>query len=153
MRSRIRPSGELEAAPSHCSYNRRVLAASGWFPEDMRAGEDTVVNLRLWREGHRAYRQKDALLYHNSPCTTLPRLLRHHFVRGQAWGRILVARGTGFPELENYVGRRFARTTANVGSWGGDLEEEFRRVRLLVRLGMTAAWLGMISEIRIRRRT
>ncbi|HET7717262.1 MAG TPA: glycosyltransferase family A protein [Bauldia sp.] len=147
-----RPSGELATPPAHCSYDRRVLAASGWFPEDMRAGEDTVVNLRLWQQGHRAYRAQDVYLCHISRCTTFWRLVRHHFVRGRAWGRILVERGTGFPELSRYVGRRLQRTMANVEAWGGDLAPEFARVRFLVRLGIVAAFLGMISEIGLRRR-
>ena len=147
-----RPSGELQEAPAHCSYDRRKLMASGLFPEDMRAGEDTVVNLRLWAEGHRAYRAQTVHLYHISRCRSPWRLARHHFVRGRAWGRILVARGTGFPELSGYFKRRLAKTTANVERWGGDLGEEFDRVRYLVRLGIRAAWSGMLWEIKVARK-
>src|SRR6185436_1653671 len=54
-----RPSGELAGPPGHCSYVRELLVAAGGFPEDMRAGEDTVVNIALTRRGYRAYRSQD----------------------------------------------------------------------------------------------
>ena len=77
-----RPSEELGEAPAHCSYWRHLLEEVGGFPEDRRAGEDTVVNVELIRRGHRAYRARDVRLVHNTPCTTVTRLVRHHFVRG-----------------------------------------------------------------------
>ena len=46
-----RPSGRLSGPPAHCSYIRDHLVAAGGFPEDMRAGEDTVVNVELTRRG------------------------------------------------------------------------------------------------------
>ena len=56
-----RPSTELDGAPAHCSYRRSALLAVGGFPEDLRAGEDTVVNQALVRRGYHAYRAQDVL--------------------------------------------------------------------------------------------
>ncbi len=146
-----RPSEELDRPPAHCSYKREILDRLSPFPEDMRAGEDTVVNTRLWSEGHRAWRDKDVFLFHRSPCTTPWRLMSHHFERGRAWGRILSERGEGLAVLGNYVERRMARTVANVSQWGQEFEPEFKKVRMLVRLGILAAWTGMTYEM-VRRR-
>jgi glycosyltransferase involved in cell wall biosynthesis len=146
------PSRELARAPAHCSYDRKVLLNSGLFPEDMRAGEDTVVNERLWKQGHRAYRNRAVVLYHRSPCTTPLRLVRHHFVRGRAWGRILAAQGTGFGVLSGYVSARMQRTSDNVEAWGGELAAHFARVKPLVWLGIVSAWLGVGYELAHRKR-
>ena len=69
---------------------RDLVLAVGGFPEDMRAGEDTVVNRELWRRGHSAFRAQDVSLTHHSRCRTPTRLVRHHYVRGRALGRIMV---------------------------------------------------------------
>ena len=71
------------------------IAVTSWSwsagsPEDMRAGEDTVVNNELWRRGYKAYRAQDVWLVHHSPCRTPVGLARHHFIRGRAGGRILL---------------------------------------------------------------
>src|SRR6266511_718091 len=87
-----RPSMELEAPPAHCSYAREFLLQVGGFPEDMRAGEDTVVNTALYERGFRAYRAREVVLVHHTPCADPWRLVRHHFVRGRALGRILAER-------------------------------------------------------------
>lgn len=141
-----RPSGELARPPAHCSYDREALLRCGGFPEDMRAGEDTVVNDRLWNQGHRAWRDKDVVLYHRSPCATPWLLMRHHFVRGRAWGRILCERDAPFPPFWRYVAGRSARTAANVAEWGQGLEQQFKRVRLLVWLGICSAWMGVAYQ-------
>ena len=92
-----RPSGELAAAPAHCSYVRQFVVEAGGFPDDVRAGEDTVLNQALWSRGHRAYRAREITLVHRSPCTNPLRLVRHHFVRGRALARIVRERDDGRP--------------------------------------------------------
>jgi len=141
------PSCELVKPPAHCSYDRKVLQDSGLFPEDMRAGEDTVVNERLWKEGYRAYRDGSILLHHKRPCTTLLRLIQHHFIRGRAWGQILAARGSSVGALSGYVSKRMQQTTHNVDAWGGELGAQFARVKPLVWLGIISAWLGAVYEL------
>lgn len=145
-----RPSGELSKPPMHCSYNRKILLGSGLFPEDMRAGEDTVVNTRLWREGHRAYRANQVTLIHRSPCRNPWLLSKHHFIRGRAWGRIISERGYSCSLLIYYLPQRLRRTKLNVAKWGGEFTEEYRRVRTLCALGATSAWLGTCYEYAIR---
>lgn len=150
-----RPSGELDHAPTRCSYVRFLLDEVGGFPEDRRAGEDTVVNTELWRRGFSAYREQRAGAIHRSPCTTVLRLVRHHRARGRAWGQILLERHgsrrgvimrRGLPLLV-YVPRRIRRIGGAVGAHGGDLRSRYRRVWPLVALGATAAWWGIIVEI------
>jgi glycosyltransferase involved in cell wall biosynthesis len=157
-----RPTMELDQAPSHCSYHRETLLAVGGFPETMRAGEDTVVNQELVRRGHRALRAQDVALIHRSPCRTPWKLVRHHFTRGRAYGRIVRDRDglsmRVFPGAEErrilkaLSSGRVERTTANVERWAGDpeLEATYRRVYRLVVLGALAATAGAWLEL-IRR--
>ena len=158
-----RPSAKLEAAPAHCSYVRQFLVEAGGFPEDMRAGEDTVANHAMWRRGHRAYREREVQLTHRSPCTNPARLIRHHFVRGRALGQIMLGEhGGGRPTrrpkralrfLTGYGRRRLAATDQRVADWGPELTGEYRRARPLVVLGIAAAWAGAALELgRPRRR-
>ncbi len=153
-----RPSEELQGPPSHCSYRRDLLDEIGGFPEDLRAGEDTVVNRELFRRGHRAWRAADVPLIHKSPCTNVCRLLRHHFQRGRGLGRILLddARAQTEPLLTRrfldrmalrYVPERLATVQANVHRWGGALLSEYSEVRHLVALGAAAAWIGTWYEL------
>jgi glycosyltransferase involved in cell wall biosynthesis len=146
-----RPSGELQGAPSHCSYVREFLLEVGGFPEDLRAGEDTVVNQELWRRGHRAYREREIRLVHRSPCTGPLRLVRHHFRRGNAFGRLIRAGRPGVPPptrravasyLRRYPWLRLRDTDHRVGLWGAGLEERYAAVRPLVVLGVVSAWAG-----------
>ncbi|MDQ2676515.1 MAG: glycosyltransferase, partial [Actinomycetota bacterium] len=133
-----RPSGDLAWPPAHCSYLRDALSEVGGFPEDMRAGEDTVVNRALWARGHRAYRAQDIVLTHRNRCSNPLRLARHHFTRGRALGRIVLAerpRRAAIVYVRGYRGRRLRFTSENVERWGGELRAEYRRVRPLVRLG------------------
>lgn len=146
-----RPSGPLSSAPAHCSYDREILLRAGGFPQGLRAGEDTVVNNRLHELGYRAYRAQDVLLDHVSPCRTPPRLVRHHFMRGQAWGRILSQGGHGHGALGGHVRKRMALTDRNVRAWGADLSADYRRVRPLVVAGALAALAGATWEIFVRR--
>jgi glycosyltransferase involved in cell wall biosynthesis len=144
-----RPSGVLESPPMHCSYERDALLRVGGFPENMRAGEDTVVNRELFRRGYSAYRAQDVRLTHCSRCATPGRLLRHHFARGRAFGKILRAdpRRRDRHIVSTYMPRRISRTGKHVRLWGGDLRGEYRRAWLLVVAGTLAAWLGLVFEL------
>jgi LCP family protein required for cell wall assembly len=152
-----RPSGELAAPPPHCSYDRQFLLEIGGFPEDMRAGEDTAVNLELCRRGYRPYRAQDVTLIHDSPCRGPLKLVRHHFSRGRALGRIMLAgRRPGARVLDRervrrivlgYLPIRMRATSANVERWGGELREVYRRVLPLVAAGAASAWAGTLFEL------
>ena len=152
-----RPSGELTTSPAHCSYLREVLLEVGEFPEDMRTGEDTVVNAELTKRGHKTYRAQDVLLVHRSPCRTTWRLVRHHFVRGRGLGRMMVDQYRDRGPLLNrrllkslgwrYASRRLSWTEANVERWGADLRSRYRRVLPLVVIGTGAAWAGAWYEM------
>lgn len=153
-----RPSTELAGAPSHCSYRRSALLAVGGFPEHLRAGEDTVVNQELARRGYRAYRAQDVTIVHRSPCRTPWRLVRHHFVRGRGFGRILRERdgwerrdllGPSGPRLlRQQTVRRLSATTRNVRRWG-DRWTRFQHLRAfpLVVVGSLAAAAGTWYEL------
>lgn len=153
-----RASGELHFAPPHCSYDREVLDRAGGFPEDRRAGEDTVVNTRLFRHGYRAYRAADVTLFHESPCRTPWQLARHHFIRGRALGRIMLdnvppdGRIFSGPVLRRilvgYIPRRVSSIQGHVARYGdAGLRRASRSVRGLITLGATAAWTGTWFEI------
>ncbi|MEA2366266.1 MAG: spore germination protein [Thermoleophilaceae bacterium] len=151
-----RPSGRLTGPPAHCSYIRDQLVAVGGFPEDMRAGEDTVVNVELTRRGLVAYRASEVTIVHRSRCTNPVRLLGHHFQRGRGLGRILLDehRGQGGmlartigPFGVRYLGRRLGALSANVERWGDDLRPEYRRSRALILGGALAALAGTWFEI------
>jgi glycosyltransferase involved in cell wall biosynthesis len=151
-----RPSGVLGSAPAHCSYLRDFLLEVGGFPEDLRAGEDTVVNEELTRRGRRAYRSQELRLIHRSPCTNPVRLVRHHFVRGRGLGRILLDERRGRRVLGRrflatwmwgYLPRRLAGVRRAVARWGDGLEREYRNSRPLIALGAAAAWAGLWYEL------
>jgi LCP family protein required for cell wall assembly len=152
------PSRELAFAPPHCSYDRELLMGEGGFPEDLRAGEDTVINMALFARGLRAWRASDVELFHASPCRNLPGLLGHHLRRGRGLGRIMldglppggriitrrVVRRAGF----GYVPARIRATDANVHQFGdGELREAYERVRHLVIAGALAALAGTWWEL------
>ena len=152
-----RPSGPLAGPPATCSYARELLLELEGFPEDMRSGEDTVVNRELTRRGYRAYRARDVTYVHRSPCRTVPRLLRQHFVRGRGMGRILLddhrERGGLLSSmarralLRAYIRRRLRTTTRNVKHWGPELLPTYRRVYPLVLAAATASWVGAWYEM------
>jgi hypothetical protein len=153
-----RPSTRLAGPPAHCSYLREALLEVGGFPEDLRAGEDTVVNIELARRGYESYRAQEVQLVHHSPCRTTRRLLRHHFVRGRGYGRILLGRRRheGMLLRANGVGSlfrlqvrtRLAYTSRRVRDWGDEqLQREFARARPLVRAATVAYWLGTCYEL------
>ena len=119
-----------------------------------------MVNDALWRRGHRAYREQAIELAHRSPCSTPARLVRHHFARGRAFGRILRGdfeskrrrRSPGLLRfLRRYPGRRLASTSSRVADWGGEVRDEYARVRHLVVLGVAAAWVGTCFELALPR--
>lgn len=145
-----RPAGELPFAPPHCSYDREVLETIGGFREDLRAGEDTIVNNELFRRGYRAWFDPRIELWHRSPCRTLPQLVRHHARRGlglaavveattpagsQPW-REALARGLGF----GVVPRRLRSIHRHAAACGFDRIR--RRVVPELAIAATAAWLA-----------
>ena len=145
-----RPSTTLSGAPAHCSYRRSALLAVSGFPEDLRAGEDTVVNQELARRGYSAFRAQDVILVHHSPCHTVQRLLEHHFTRGRGYGRILRDRdGVSRRILAGRTGRsllawqlvgRPLRITRSVRRWGdAATTAQYVRALPLVVAG-AAAW-------------
>jgi glycosyltransferase involved in cell wall biosynthesis len=153
-----RPSTELAVPPVHCSYRRDALVEVGGFPESIRAGEDTVVNNELARRNYQGYRAQDVTLVHHTPCRTPWRLVRHHFVRGRAYGRIRLVRQPdqsgllrvhGFiTQFRRQVLQRLSFTTNHVRAWGNDgLREEYRKSRHLVRAAAVAWWLGTCYEL------
>jgi glycosyltransferase involved in cell wall biosynthesis len=153
-----RPSGPIAGPPAQCSYHREHLELVGGFPEDMRAGEDTVVNRELYARGLSAYRAQAATVIHHTLCRTPWRLLRHHFVRGRALGRILLgdlaASGRPFGPrrgdhhwLRGYPRWRRRQTAAEVAAWGGELSRRYRQVRLLVAATHWAAYAGCWYEL------
>ena len=89
------------------------------------------------RLGHSSYRCREVTFIHQSPCTTSRKLVRHHFTRGRALGRILGEDRQGRSPLQDrgflrswlvrYVPRRMDRTDANVTRWGEDLAPVYRR--------------------------
>lgn len=148
-----RPSERLTGPPAHCSYIRDHLVAVGGFPEDMRAGEDTVVNVELTRRGLVGYRASNVTIVHRSRCRNPVRLVRHHFQRGRGLGRIVLdERRDHGRRLSQVIGagylRRRLRTVAdNVERWGDGLEAEYRRSRPLIAAGAAAALVGAWIEV------
>ena len=153
-----RPSEDLPGAPAHCSYVRRALVRVGGFPEDLRAGEDTVVNQRLAALGFRARRAQDVHLVHHTRCRTPSVLLRHHFTRGRAYGQILLDEhrvdgrllGTRGPRRQHevQVRRRVRTIDVAVGRWGDDeLRRRYAAVRPLVVATAWTHWLGTCVEL------
>lgn len=114
-----------------------------------------MVNQRLWRHGHRAFRESAIQLTHRSPCSTARALVRHHFLRGRALGRLFRdeidagrARRVGIHRyLMRYPRFRLSSTDFRVEEWGGEMRDEYRRVRRLVVVGIVAAWVGTYREL------
>lgn len=144
-----RPSEPLRVPPVHCSYEAAALRGVGGFPEDVRTGEDTLVNRRLFESGASAYRAADVALVHHNRSLGPVHLLRHHYRRGR--GHVQVERRSAPAHraedrvralLRGYVRDRVKRIDGNVHAWGGDLLSRYRRVRPLVVLAVAAAWIG-----------
>jgi glycosyltransferase involved in cell wall biosynthesis len=149
-----RPSGPLDAPPASCSYLRVALEHVGGFP-DWRAGEDTLVNIALFDLGYGAWHAPGAGFVRHTPSTTP--LLRHHFTRGRAFGRVLLAqRWASRPGhthrmlrlLAFYMPYRLFTIETWVRRWGGPgLRRHWRRSRPLAIAGIIAAWVGMWKEL------
>lgn len=150
-----RPSTELKGPPARCSYVRDALNEVGGFPEDVRAGEDTVVNNALWDRGFSAYRSQNVQLIHRSRCDSPAVLCAHHFTRGRALARIMRVdadpRTRNLPSrlgfVANYPWRRFRGIEQRVRLWGGPLRSEYRRARPLVALGVLATTAGLTLDL------
>ena len=148
---------ELNGPPAHCSYARLPLLEVGGFPEGVRTGEDTAVNRALVRKGYVAFRDPAVTITHRSPCRTVGKLVRHHFVRGRGWGRLFVEehRAAGRmlwnPALKRrgigHLNRRLRSIGENVHNAEPSLFPRYAEVRSLVRLGAVASWAGMWFEI------
>jgi hypothetical protein len=155
-----RPSGPLDTPPVSCSYLRAALEHVGGFPEGLRAGEDTLVNSALFRLGYGAWREQRLRFVHYTPCATLGRLLRHQFMRGRAFARVVAAeRGArptdhrrwmlgGLRLLGLYGPGRLIWIEKQVREWGGpELRRRWRSVRLLAIFAIGASWLGIWDEL------
>ena len=151
-----RPSSDLDAPPSHCSYLKEALIAVGGFLEDRRIGEDTVVNCELSRRGYKACRSSKIQFVHNSPCRTPIRLWRHHLLRGLGFGRILWEQsGRGrtlrsrLPSIwwlmTKYPWRRVRFITRNVVRWGKPVRRYFLLSLPLILTGIASAALGALA--------
>ncbi|MEO0493286.1 MAG: glycosyltransferase [Actinomycetota bacterium] len=104
-----RAAGELAAAPARCSYVRFALDRVGWFP-DVRAGEDTEVNLTLFDRGFSAWFEPGAAERYVPAVADMASLRAKHRHRGVALRRIRRARGAEIPRLGvGYAWRRTVR--------------------------------------------
>jgi glycosyltransferase involved in cell wall biosynthesis len=150
-----RPSAQLGAPPSRCSYMRGPLLAVGGFPEDRRVGEDTVVNNKLFALGHKAYRSAKVECIHRSPCRTPLLLLRHHYERGLGFGRILREEPGSARNLKarfrrirwlltRYPVKRVYGITKSVLRWGKPMRRYFVLSLPLVMAGTLSAALGAV---------
>ncbi len=150
-----RPDGELETAPTRCSYVRFLLEETDGFPEGMRAGEDTAVNLALWERGFSAYRDDGAAEIHTSLIGDARTLMARHHERGRAWAAILLRRHGSrravlrrtWWHLAGYLPARLLRIRRNMHAWGDGMRAPYRRAHPLVVLGAAAAWLGLLRGV------
>jgi hypothetical protein len=143
----------------HCSYLRGVLDELGPapFPEDRRAGEDTVVNEALFAMGYGAYYTPDLTFVHHTPCRTTPMLVRHLFVRGRSRGRILLeeqvpvdgalSRPFVMQHFVRHVPDRVWATTKDVAAWGGPLRARYALALPMVTVAAVAYWMGIWYEL------
>lgn len=150
-----RRSGELSSAPTRCSYVRFLLDRVGGFPEHLRAGEDTWVNLALWADGFSAYLEDGATEIHTSLIEDAATLRSRHYERGQAWAAILLRRHgsrrrllwRAWGHLLGYLPRRLWRIRRNVRAWGSEFLTRYRRARPLIVVGAAAAWWGLLVGV------
>ena len=107
--SRALPNTTLDRPPPRCSYVRFALDRVGWFP-DVRAGEDTDVNDRLFAAGFTAGFEPGAAETYVPDVHDLHALRTKHAARGRALARLRVERGSEPPRIGiGYVRRRLAR--------------------------------------------
>ncbi|MEO6628282.1 MAG: glycosyltransferase [Aquihabitans sp.] len=150
-----RPSYAFESPPPRCSYRRDLLTELGGFPEDMRTGEDSVVNEELFHRGYGAFREAEVRAYHHSPCRRPTILMAHHFQRGRGRGRMLAdEHALGALPVRRMVRNtlrwlpgRLRWTHREVRRWGGGLRRQYWMSLPLVAVGATAAWLGCWYEL------
>ena len=67
-----RPSGEIRGVPGSASYVTDDVRAIGGFPGNVRTGEDTAVNRKLYSAGKRTYFNASVSFAHASPSATAP---------------------------------------------------------------------------------
>lgn len=157
-----RPSHEMTVAPSYASYLTAALRFVGGYPEHMRTAEDTVANTALFDLGYGAWRAQQSQMVHHSPCRRPSILFRHHYKRGQGFGEMLRRQRSPGARLVNrrrirmlgprYPVGRFRRVRRNVGMFGPELEQEWRRASPLAAFAIGAAWLGAWHRILAPRR-
>ncbi len=155
------PSARLHSPPVRCGLPVAALADVGGFPEDMRAGEDTVVIGELFERGYSAWYDGATVMTHRSRCRSTGLLLAHHFTRGRAIGRILVddALEQGrfpTPRIARFVCLRVPvrvrYVTRRVWAAGGTHRSRYLRVLPLVIAGAVSWWLGGCYEVARRAR-
>ena len=141
-----RVSGEYSGVPGHVSYVTRDVVAIGGFPEDIRAGEDTVVNRQLYFAGKRTFFSAETQFAHASPSTNVAHLLRHHFQRGRGLGRIIINRDKPrvqrLGSTKSLAIRRVRTVDGALCDVDPQLQHTYRRVRPLVMAGAAAAMAG-----------
>jgi glycosyltransferase involved in cell wall biosynthesis len=151
-----RPSAPLHDAPPRASYLREALLAVGGFPEDMRVGEDTVVNRRLFDGGYGAYQVAEARSIHYSPCHRPRQLVRHHFRRGQGMAHVLLleAQENGrfstrrvLRYVLTIVPARLVWITLGVLRYGHTVRRHYVVALPLVVIGAISAWAGTCYEL------
>lgn len=149
-----RPSGEIHGAPGSASYTTEDVRRLGGFPEDRRAGEDTVVNQALYRAGRSVYLSAEASFFHASPCRSLRDVARHHYKRGRGLGQVLAdelgRRGSMRRRLRRTVdvsANRMRRLRGHVGAGDSETRDRYRSVRGLVWVGAAAYLMGGLREL------
>jgi glycosyltransferase involved in cell wall biosynthesis len=144
-----RPAAPTATFPATASYRRDALVAAGGFPE-VRVGEDTSVNARLWELGYGAWFTPGKRIVHDTPCVTAAALLRHHAKRGRGFGRRLqeelaagrlLTRAGLRSHLVLYVPGRLWRARQNVTRYGTAQDRrQFRRSFPLMAAGAAVHW-------------
>lgn len=151
-----RPSERLYEPPIRCSYLREALLELGGFPEDLRSGEDTLVNTKLFNRGYSAFHLSYVTAIHHGPCTTARKLVRHHFARGRSMGRIFVDQAEHEGRVPNprivrlvthNVPNRLRRLTRDVRRWGTGIRARYWLVMPWIVAGAMSWWLGACYEI------
>jgi glycosyltransferase involved in cell wall biosynthesis len=152
------PAGEYQGVPGHASYVTSDVREAGGFPEDMRAGEDTVVNQELYYAGRNTFFAPDASFFHASPSTTVRHLLRHHAQRGRALGRIIRDARADDPQawpirdIASIPVRRMQAIRTAMAQADDESRARYRTVRALVVAGAAAsagaAWIELMASLR-----
>ncbi len=159
-----RPSMPLTIFPAHCSYRRAALEHVGGFP-DIRSGEDTLVNQRLFELGYGAFRSRDIELAHHTRAETPGLLLRHHVLRGSGLTQLLLEANKRGEVLNRAGLRRYVvvwlpgrlrRIHRNVYRWGDRaLRRRYYRSVPLIAAAATAHWLagwwGFLKALQVQR--